>query len=138
MRKKELKLIQEKDFRKAVEGTFVFNDPVHGLVKGVEGFEYKWNSINNRRTINTEGWGVVGTVAAIQNQSNNGRTVISQPVEMLYSETKVPLEPSAYVNDWVITNSYNPNINMVNNVNLSAVENNATDPRVLTASRRKT
>lgn len=138
LRKKELKLLQEKDFRDAVNGTFVFNDPVHGLIRNIEGFEYKWNEINNRRTINTEGWGVVGMAPAIQNQSNNGRKDISQTVNMVYSTVKVPLEPSAYVNDWVITNSYNPNINMVNVVDLSASETNTTDPRTATATRRRT
>jgi hypothetical protein len=115
---------------------------------GEPAFNKKWNFINSSRTINTEGWAIMGYTAAQQNNSTfkkrDLKNYSEQNYNIRYSLTKDPLSSSVYnvegASDyWVVTNSYKPQINTKTQVELDSsvtVEETYPDPQVSMKNRR--
>lgn len=129
----------EKSFKYVDNGATYYGEPA---------FNRKWNFINSQRTINTEGWAIMGYGAAQQNNSTfkkrNLKNYSSQDYEIKYSLTKDPLSSSVYntfdsPDYWMLTNSYKPQINTKTQVELDdsvTVNETYPDPQVSMKNRR--
>ncbi len=149
-RKKEIRKRYEIDLAQYSKDEMSFKYVDNGATYyGEQAFNRKWNFINSKRTINTEGWAIMGYTAAQQNNSTfkkrDLKNYSEQNYNIKYSLTKDPFSSSVYnvagVPDyWYVTNTYKPQINTKTQVELDSSVTIETetyaDPQVSMKNRR--
>lgn len=138
----EIMVRKEKDLRLAMreENALVFDDS-DKVYYDYEAYERKWNQINNRRTLNDEGWSIKGynqmTAFTHTEQRSKRRGQNFDPVVQKYATKIAPHSKELFAKETLVwDNSY---YDQINNITVGTVETVPTykDPKVSMRGRRR-